>query len=122
MADRRTVKVASSRTAKLQNGTAALSRLVWWAIGIGATLFIGGAAFFATAYLQSFDQRLSANAMSVDSRNEKLRDVETRVTALETMATSSLQEIKGSLGKMETWQIQVIQDLADLKAAVKTRP
>lgn len=101
------------------NGNTGLTRLVWWAIGIGAIVVVGGGSFFATAYLMEMNDRVKANTAGHDLCNEQVNILEGRVSTLENTASASLAAITRSLEKMETWQEQVRQDIADLKAASK---
>jgi hypothetical protein len=123
MAATRKPKPAGSEASKLNgNGSAALTRLVWWAIGIGAIVVVGGGSFFATAYLMEMNDRVKANTAGRELRNERVNILEGRVATLENTAASSLGAIQRSLDKMETWQEQVRQDIAELKAAAKAKP
>jgi hypothetical protein len=121
MAATRKSKPASVEARKLVNGngSVALTRLVWWAIGIGAFIIVGAGAFFATATLQGMDTRIAANTAGRELRNERVNILEGRISTLENTSAASLQAIKDSLAKMEAWQDQVRQDIADLKAASK---
>ena len=111
-----------ARTLVNRNGTAALTRLVWWAIGIGAVIVVGAGAFFATATLQGMESRISANTTAREIRSERVNILEGRVSAIENTSSQSLAEIRRSLEKMETWQEQVRQDLAELKATSNVKP
>src|SRR3989337_608193 len=85
------------------NGSVALTRLVWWAIGIGAVIVIGGGAFFAPKYLGGMDERITANTTGREQRTAWINTLEGRIAALENTGAASLAAIKDSLAKMETW-------------------
>ena len=123
MATNPVTSIAGSETKKLNgNGSAALTRLVWWAIGIGAVVFIGGGSFFATGYLGAMNDRINELTAAKAERTERMSVLEGRIATLENTAASSLNQITKSLDKMELWQGQVIQDIAELKAALKVKP
>jgi hypothetical protein len=104
------------------NGSAALTRLVWWAIGIGAVVVIGAGSFFAVSYLGSLNEQIKSLNATKDERGERISIIEGRIATLENTASSSLSQITRSLDKMELWQEQVRQDIAELKAAAKIKP
>jgi K+-transporting ATPase A subunit len=98
------------------NGTVALTRLVWWAIGIGAAVVVGAGAFFSTSYLGNMQAQITAGDVSRELRMERVNTLEGRISTLENTSAASLQAIKESLAKMEVWQEQVRNDIAELKA------
>jgi hypothetical protein len=99
------------------NGQAATSKLVWWIIGVGGTLVLGGGAFFATSWLTDLKAQVVSNAQGRELRNERISAIEGRVNLLEQTGLQSLAAIKDSLAKMERWQEDVRKDIADLKLA-----
>jgi hypothetical protein len=62
------------------------------------------------------------NTAGRELRNERINVLEGRVATLENTGAASLAAIKESLTKMENWQDQVRQDIADLKAALRVKP
>jgi len=98
------------------NGSVALTRLVWWAIGIGAIVVVGAGAFFAAMTIQGMKDDINGLSASKELHSERMSLLEGRISTLENTSSASVQAIKESLAKMETWQDQVRQDIADLKA------
>jgi hypothetical protein len=104
------------------NGARSLTRLVWWAVGIGASLTIAAGGFFATSYMRGLERQINDHDAVMQVRSERINLLEGRIQTLENTSAASLGAITRSLDKMETWQTTVQQDIADIKAAMKVKP
>jgi hypothetical protein len=114
------IKAVPWEARKLEkNGTAALTRLVWWAVGIGAVLVVGGGSFFATTLISGMRDDITSLSAVKDLRTERMALLEGRIATLEQTGSTALTSIDRRLQNIERWQEEMRDTIAELKASRK---
>jgi hypothetical protein len=102
------------------SGTVTLNRIVWASISVVSIIILGGAGFFATNSWSDLKDGVAQNTQGRELRNERVALLEGRMAAIEGSNSMALQSLKTSVDRIESWQNEVRQDIADIKAALKS--